>query len=140
MDHALREKVVAEALSWLNTPYAHNKACRGVGADCALFPLAVYENVGVLPHAPVPEYSPQWFLHHSEEIYLNAVLARGATETSVPQPGDFALWRIGRCYSHGAIVIKWPTIIHALRPRCVMLADATNDGAICRRPFKVFSL
>jgi cell wall-associated NlpC family hydrolase len=140
MDALTREKVVLEALSWKGTPYAHNKACKGVGADCALFPLAVYEAVGVLKPGPVPEYSPQWFLHHSEEMYMQGVLDRGGIETDERNPGDFALWRIGRCYSHGAIIIKWPVIIHAVRPRSVMTADATNDGNICRRPFKVFSL
>ena len=140
MDQATRQRVVDEALSWLKTPYAHNKALKGYAADCALFPLAVYEATGVLTPGPVPEYSPQWFLHHSEELYMNTVISRGAVETEALDPGNFLLWRVGRCYSHGGIIIKWPVIIHALRPHCVMLSDATNEAAICRKPMKVFTL
>ena len=35
MTDALRERVVAEALSWLGTPYAHRQRLKGVGVDCA---------------------------------------------------------------------------------------------------------
>ena len=31
----------------------------------------------------------------------------------MPRPGDFAIWLMGRSYSHGAIVAQWPVIIHA---------------------------
>jgi len=140
MNAETRANVVAEALSWKGTPYVHNQVLKGVAADCVLFPLAVYEAVGVLKPGPIPDYSPQWFLHRSEEKYMLAVLERGAVETDSLEPGNFCLWRIGRCYSHGGIIIRWPQIIHALRPREVMLSDATNEASICRKPMKVFTL
>lgn len=140
MNPAMRGLVVTEALSWLGTPYVHNQALKGVAADCALFPLKVYESLGAIASGPIPEYSPQWFLHHSEELYLNEVIRRGAIETDVLDPGNFILWRIGRCYSHGGIIVRWPQIIHAFRPHSVLLSDATNDAALVRRDFKVFTL
>lgn len=140
MDTQTRQKVVAEALTWQGTPYAHNQAAKGLAADCAMFPLAVYQTVGVLPEIEVGYYSPQWHLHHSEELYMNRVLSLGACLTDALDEGNFVLWQIGRTYSHGAIIIRWPIIIHALVRQTVQLADATNDATVCRRPFKVFEL
>ncbi len=67
-----------------------------------------------------------------------------------PLPGDVVLWRFGRCYSHGAIVIEWPTVIHAYLHRTCSLEDAeaaawlniVGDGEGDRgrpRPRKFFS-
>lgn len=140
MNPAMRGLVVAEARSWLGTPYVHNQALKGVAADCALFPLKVYESLNVIKPGPIPEYSRQWFLHHSDELYMQAVIDRGGVETESTEPGNFCLWRIGRCYSHGGIIIRWPTIIHAVAPHSVMLADATVDALLCRKALKIFTL
>ena len=85
-----------------------------------------------LPDVPLPHYVQQWHLHRSEELYLNHVRALGAVEVAAPQPGDFALFHVGRVYSHGAIVIDWPRIIHAVNPRGVVLADVSIDQKLSR--------
>ncbi len=37
------------------------------------------------------------------------------------EPGDIVLWKFGRCFSHGAIIVEWPTIIHAyVGQRCTL--------------------
>ena len=41
-------------------------------------------------------------------------------------PGDIALWRFGRCFSHGAIVVDWPVVIHAYLGRPCVLEDAAK--------------
>ena len=51
------------------------------------------------------------------------------------QPGDFVVFRVGRCFAHGAIVIDWPRIIHAVVNRCVTLDEANASTAM-----KTFSL
>lgn len=107
-----RARVVAVAHSWLRTPYHHNAKIKGVGIDCLTLLAAVFEEAGVVPKIEIPKYSHQWHLHHSEELYLNGLL-QYTHEVEDPQPGDIALWKFGRCFSHGAIVIQWPTIIHA---------------------------
>jgi cell wall-associated NlpC family hydrolase len=38
--------------------------------------------------------------------------ARGRLK-AVPEPGDVALFKFGRCYAHGAIITEWPRLIHA---------------------------
>jgi len=41
-----------------------------------------------------------------------------------PQRGDVAVFRFGRCFAHGAIVIDWPRLIHAWCDVGVVFADA----------------
>ena len=142
MTQARREAVVAEAVSWLGTPYHHQACVKGVGADCAQMPLAVYIAAGLIPRTEVGDYSPQWFLHRSAELYL-AWVQRFAREIGAAKigPGDFAVWRFGRTFSHGAVIIDWPRVIHASAPdACVCWADATRDADLARRPARFFSV
>ena len=131
-----RNAVVAEARSWLRTPYHDHGRIKGVGADCALMPLDVYSaalfpTLGIVPPQP-PDYVQQWHLHRSEERYLGYVQQLGAVPVEAPQPGDFVLFRIGRVYSHGGIVVAWPWIIHAVNPSGVELADVSIDERLNR--------
>jgi hypothetical protein len=41
-----------------------------------------------------------------------------------PQRGDVAVFKFGRCFAHGAIVVAWPRLIHAWCNAGVVLADA----------------
>jgi cell wall-associated NlpC family hydrolase len=143
-----RAIVVATAQSWLGTPYHHRAAVRGVGADCALFPVAVYKECGILPAAyQPPQYSSQWHLHRSEEMYLAEVekfclqiLPQDRGPESPPQPADFAVIQFGRTFSHGAIVVDWPIVIHSYIPHGVTLADALRDGEMIGRKLKLYAL
>jgi len=111
-----RADIVAEALSWVDTPFRMNACIRGVGVDCGRFPRAVLSACGVV----VPELPPHWprdFMHHKmaiSEPYLD-LLQTALSEVSVPLPGDVALFKAHQslCFSHAAIVIDWPRIIHA---------------------------
>ncbi len=66
-------------------------------------------------------------------------------------PGDIALWRFGRCFSHGAIVVDWPIVIHAYLGRGCALEDAASAAWLSHigegrnaqpklRPVKFFTL
>ena len=56
------------------------------------------------------------------------------------QPGDLILFKFGRAFSHGAIVIDLPTIIHAVRKdREVVLGDLDRDVDLIGRPLMCFS-
>ena len=37
----LRARIVAEAMTWLGTPYHHRGKLKGIGVDCAQLPLCV---------------------------------------------------------------------------------------------------
>lgn len=136
-DCSWRGAVVAEALSWRRTPYhpcGRIKGLRG-GVDCACFIAEVYERAGVTPHIEIASYPPDWHLHQAGERFLEQVLPR-AQQVAAPEPGDLAMWRVGRAFAHAAIVLDWPRIIHADRDaRMVTEADArqgrlvvNNDG------------
>ena len=121
-----RAAVIAEARSWIGTPYLHQGRVKGGGIDCAMLLLEVFERVGLVPHLTLIEtvsdpatqiahYPPDWMLHRDEERYLQIVerFARRLPAGSAPDDGDIALYRWGRTISHGAIVDRWPRIIHA---------------------------
>jgi cell wall-associated NlpC family hydrolase len=139
---AQRESVVDAGMSWLGTPYHHQAQVKGAGADCAMFPLAVYKECGLVPQAfQAPAYSSQWHLHRSEELYI-AEVEKLAVEKAQCEilPADFVIFKFGRTFSHGAIVVKWPIIIHSYIPHGVTLADASNDAQLIGREMKAFEL
>ena len=143
MSTALRTRIVAEALSWLGTPYAHRQRLKGVGVDCAQLPLAVYAAAGLIGQAEVGAYASQWHLHRSEELYLAHVQALGGREIAraAAQPGDLALWRYGRTFSHGAILVgPGGRVVHAVQGLGVVLADLDADEDLRRRPVRLFTL
>jgi cell wall-associated NlpC family hydrolase len=138
---AQREQVVRAAKEWMGTPYHHQARVKGAGADCAMFPLAVYQECGLLPaDFQPPEYSMQWHLHRSEEMYLQTIKPFVTEVDGPPQPADFVVWKFGRTFSHGAIVITWPLVIHSYIPHGVTLADASTDAQLIGREYQVFEL
>lgn len=118
---AQRLAVVAEAISWLGTPYVHNGRVKGRrgGVDCGQFIFSVFFNVGLTPAMPLKTYPPDFMLHSESNEYLQEVLTRAKeiTEATVGL-GDIVLYRIGRQFAHGGIVVPpgWPSIIHAFKP------------------------
>ncbi len=121
---AARAGVVAVAKSWLGTPYHTGGRLKGVGVDCLTLLAEVYAEAGVTPRIDVPYYPADWHLHRGEERYLKGLLLHAREIDAPPLPGDIALWKFGRCFSHGAIVIDWPVILHAYVGRAVTLEDA----------------
>ena len=139
----LRARIVAEARSWLGTPYAHRQRLRGVGVDCAQLPLAVYAAAGALPDADVGAYAAQWHLHRGEELYLHHLQALGGRAIARGQAlaGDFAVWRYGRTFSHGAILTgEGGQVVHACRGLGVVLGDLDADEDLRTRPMRLFTL
>jgi cell wall-associated NlpC family hydrolase len=116
-----RAAVVAEARTWLRTPYHHMGRVKGAGVDCLMLLAEVFERVGLVPHLEIEHYPPDWHLHREAERYLDGVLRHTVETAGPPLPGDVVLWRFGRCFSHGAIVVAWPAIIHAyVRTPCTL--------------------
>lgn len=132
-----RAVVIAEAESWISTPYHHAARVKGVGTDCLMLLADVYEGVGVIPHIEIPYYPPDWHMHRNAERYMEGLLAY-ASEIGAPEPADVALFRFGRCFSHGAIVTAWPQLIHAWNGIGVVRGDATKP-LLAGRPVRFFS-
>lgn len=140
-----RESVITEAMSWLRTPHHNGSRLKGVGVDCGQFPLAVYEAAGMIPHTDTGRYSPQFHLSKDEEWYLKLCMKLGKEFAGPPARGDFVLYKVGRVFSHGAIVINWPHIIHSYVGLGVTL-DVGDQGWMAKlkngdpRPIKFFTL
>ena len=134
-----RSAVVAEAVSFLKTPYHHRANVKGVGVDCAQILIEVYSAVGLIERFDPGAYPPDFMQHRNEESYLAWVL-KYAHQVETPKPGDIALYKFGRCISHSGIVIEWPTIIHAhAQARCVCYGDGTQ-GPLGKRLAGFYSM
>lgn len=131
-EKAERERVVAVARTWLRTPYHDCAHVKGSGVDCAYLLKCVFEEAGIESPIDIPAYSPQWFLHRSEELYMDRVLERSVQiEEAAAQPGDLVLYKFGRCFAHGAIIVDpgWPAIIHAYKQAgCVTTGIGTQTA------------
>lgn len=69
-----RARLVAEAESWIGTPYHTGARVKGAGVDCLTFVAGVFENAGLVPKLAIPHYPPDWHLHRDDERYLEGVL------------------------------------------------------------------
>lgn len=121
-----REQVVAEAETWLRTPYHHMGRVKAGGTDCLMLLAEVYHAMGVIPPVDVPFYPPDWNLHRNAERYLQGVMRYAREIEGPPQRGDVAVFKFGRCFAHGAIVVSWPRLIHAWCDAGVVFGDATQ--------------
>lgn len=146
-----RAKVIEEAKSWIGTPYISNGMIKGRrgGTDCAMFLVGVYGNVGLLTKEFDPRpYPAQWHVHRNEEQYTNTLLkfvkeVAGPPER-MPLPGDLVMFKLGRVFAHGAIIINWPNVIHAIGNDRVISEDIsksiTGKRALANVPQRFFSL
>lgn len=115
----IAERVVAETLTWISTPYQHQARLKGAGVDCLNLVVGVYENVTRLPTEPQPPYARDWALSDNGELMLDA-----ANRYLVPvawKQGDafeagqviIVRWKKTQAASHAAIVITPDTMVHS---------------------------
>lgn len=131
---AERDRVVAEAVSWLDTPFHHGARVKGAGVDCAQLLIAVFHAAGITPIVDPGFYPADWFLHERRERIVEIIeqfMAKVPDPT--PLPGDVALFRYGRALSHAAIVTEWPVLIHTYRGRSVSYDRADGEGSMAGR-------
>lgn len=112
-----RQSIVDEARLWLGTPYHHLGDLKGVGVDCAMILVRIYQTVGIVPADFDPRpYEPEWYLHRDEERYLAGMEKWAHRIAPVDRlPGDILLYRFGRTASHGAVYVGDGLMIHAYK-------------------------
>ncbi len=144
-----RRHVVAVARTWLGTPYFHNGSIKGGGTDCGMFVLESFAEAGVFPRFDVGRYTHDWHMHRGEERYLEEVercMKRvDTTEDPIngragfnPPPASLLMFRVGRTFSHGAIVTEWPRVIHASHPEMCVNECSVIGTRMAKCPIRLY--
>ncbi|WP_299149696.1 NlpC/P60 family protein [uncultured Tateyamaria sp.] len=89
------DRIIAEARTWVGTPYVHQMAAKGAGCDCLGLVRGVWRGVfGAEPERP-PAYSMDWSEPQGEErLWAAALRHLRAKPLDVPAVGDVVLFRM----------------------------------------------
>src|SRR5579864_253958 len=141
-----RSEVVAEARSWLTTPYIRRASVKGAGCDCFTLLFAVYLWAGFIPESEAEKVdnaviSSDWFCHvdKGDERYMYWLLkhaskiGEGIGSAGGTLPGNLALCRsVGSSvFNHGGLIVKWPRVIHCTVSSGVAEVSAATDPLWC---------
>ena len=87
--------VVAEARSWIGTPYLHQASVKGAGADCLGLLRGIWRSLYLQEPEPVPPYTDDWAEPDHREVLLLAA-RRWLLEKPVARQasGDVLLFRM----------------------------------------------
>lgn len=125
-----REKVITTAQSFLRTPYHHRGMTRA-GLDCATLILLCAMAAEIVPTGEsLPYYPFQWNVNASRESLIDFIRKFCPEFPGPPKPASLVVWKMGRTFSHGAIVVKWPMCIHAKAGSGVEWVDAEKDNQL----------
>lgn len=134
-----RQRVIDEAMTWLGTPWHHAARIKGAGVDCAMFLAEVYHAAGLLPRIDPGEYPMDWMMHRDEERFLSWVEQYAKIKKS-PKRGDMVIFRFGRTFSHGGVLLDDERIIHAYRENGMVVLGEINQGRLADRERRFYSL
>lgn len=139
-----RELVVAEVKTWLQTPFAHMGRVKGRrgGVDCGQIIACTYENVGLTDKIDPGAYQFQHHMHSNSEDYIGHLLGyTREIHEGEARDGDIILYKCGRTFSHGGILIEdWPgLIIHSRNGVGVEYAHGIKNGFLKGREKRFFS-
>lgn len=119
------EAVIAEALSWVGTPYRHQGSRKGVGCDCLGLVLGVWRALyGAVPERPGP-YAPDWAQAGEREMLLDGARRHfGEKPMDQLQPGDLLLfrWRPHLPAKHAGILTAPGHFVHAYQGHAVTVS------------------
>jgi cell wall-associated NlpC family hydrolase len=133
------EKIIAEANSWVGTPYHHHGRLKGVGVDCAMLLAEIFERSGIVPHVDPGVYPPQFGMHRSEERFIGFVEQYGL-EVDSPVAGGVVLFRYGRCFSHGGVIVENGLFVHAVLKAGMVLKSGLNEPEYLRHDRKFYEV
>ena len=108
--------IIAEARSWIGTPYRHQASLKGVGCDC----LGLVRGVWRALNGPEPEAAPAYTADWAEAGGNESLAAAAArhllpVELANASPGDVLLfrWRTHLPAKHAAILVAADRMVHA---------------------------
>lgn len=90
-----RERALAEARSWLGTPYQHQASLKGVGCDCLGLVRGVWRALHGAEIALPPPYRPDWAeLGGGEPLLAGLARALEPVAPDAARPGDVLAFRM----------------------------------------------
>jgi cell wall-associated NlpC family hydrolase len=147
-----RCRFITEALTWTGTPFRDCADVKGPNGavDCAMMLTRSVVDTGLIePFDPRP-YSPRWHVHRSEEKFVDWVTEKlHAREVEQPRVGDVMIWRFGRTYSHGAVLVNSQEVLHAYHAAGMVILSRLDEPSLShialnaltvRRPVRYFDL
>jgi NlpC/P60 family putative phage cell wall peptidase len=112
-----RADIIAEARSWIGTPYAHQASVKGIGCDC----LGLVRGVGRAVYGeepePPPPYSRDWAEAHGRETLAEAAGRHMiAVATDKIRPADVLLFAMkeNSPAKHCAILTAPGRMLHSI--------------------------
>lgn len=149
----MRDLVISAARSWLNTPYHHMAKVKGAGVDCGQLVIASFEEAGLIEAFDPGYYTCDWHLHRDEDHYIEAmerhlvrlddseasINERVAQNYATPSPGDVLAFKVGRTFSHGGIITRWPFFIHSSLPAGIVEEIDVRNSYVADRPCRVYT-
>jgi len=146
-----RAHAVRAMLGWIGTPFRDCGFVKGPNGavDCAMSLVGTYREAGLIGDFDPRPYPSRWFQHREEERFLDCLAQLGAHETDAARPGDILVWRFGRTYAHGAVMINAREVCHAYAAAGQVTVSAIDEpllafigwrGGHVPRPVKYFTL
>lgn len=117
--------ILAEAMTWVGTPYRHQGSLRGVGCDCLGLVRGIWRAVyGEEPETPGP-YTPDWAESGGGDPLIEA-----AQRNCIEKPpgrgaaGDLLVfrWRPHHAAKHLGILLPHDAFVHAYEGHAVMVS------------------
>lgn len=115
-------RIVAEARTWLGTPFVHQASKRGVGTDCAGLVRGVLHGLSLVPDDYERRFPDNVFAYHrrADGVTLKRICDEQLEITAGPEVGGVALIRFGKRPHHlgffGDYFLGGFSLIHALGP------------------------
>jgi NlpC/P60 family putative phage cell wall peptidase len=117
-----RAAIIAEARTWIGTPYHHQASVKGAGCDCLGLVRGVWRGVyGTEPEAP-PPYSRDWAEAHRQETLADAAGRHMLpVELDNIAPGDVLLFALNERApaKHCAILTEQNRMVHSYESHAV---------------------
>lgn len=123
-ESAARAAIVAEAMTWLGTRWAHAHDCKGGGVDCAMLLVRCFVDCKVIEPCDPRPYPSQWHMHHEAARFLQIIERCGGKSVTEAKPADLAMFKYGKHAAHGAIIVDDHHMIHASAPSRAVILDS----------------